>query len=61
MKFFDIVEINGVTHLKIGNSYYTADKAQMLIRVGENTIKAYETHNTSLPTNVESEVTTHAI
>ncbi|MBQ6629539.1 MAG: hypothetical protein IJH65_12095 [Methanobrevibacter sp.] len=59
MKF---VEIDGVTHLKIENSYYTLDRVKMLISIGEKTINAYETHNTSLPaTTVESEVTTHAI
>jgi len=52
----EIVEINGVEHLKIGNSYYDSNNAELLIRIGENTIKAYQ--NTSH--SQESEVLTHA-
>lgn len=52
-----IVEINGKDHLKIGDSYYDEENASLLIRIGENTIQAYE--NTSQSTE-DCEVTPNA-
>ena len=55
----EIVNINGVKHLKIGNSYYDEQNASILIRIGENTIQAY--HKTShTTTDDECEVTINA-
>lgn len=54
----EIVNINGVKHLKIGDSYYDSANAELLIRIGENTIQAYE--NTSHSNNDECEVTIDA-
>ena len=55
----EIVNINGVKHLKIGNSYYDEQNASILIRIGENTIQAY--HKTShTTTDEECEVTINA-
>ncbi|WP_406533408.1 hypothetical protein [Methanobrevibacter sp.] len=55
----EIVNINGEKHLKIGNSYYNEENASMLIRIGENTIQAYENTSHST-TNDECEVTINA-
>lgn len=42
----EIVKINGIDHLKIGNSYYTEANINMLIQVGEKTINLYNTSHT---------------
>lgn len=55
----EIVKINGKDHLKIGDSYYDSANAELLIRIGENTIQAYE--NTSQSNNTDDcEVTIDA-
>ncbi|MDO5841749.1 MAG: hypothetical protein Q4Q24_00575 [Methanobrevibacter ruminantium] len=53
----EIVKINGKDHLKIGDSYYDSANAELLIRIGENTIQAYE--NTS-QSNTDCEVNSNA-
>ena len=55
----EIVNINGVKHLKIGKSYYDEQNASILIRIGENTIQAYENTSHSHKTD-ECEVTINA-
>ncbi len=55
----EIVNINGVKHLKIGDSYYDSANAELLIRIGENTIQAYENTSHS-KNNDECEVTIDA-
>ena len=55
----EIVNINGVKHLKIGDSYYDSANAELLIRIGENTIQAYENTSKS-KNNDECEVTIDA-
>lgn len=57
----EIVNINGVKHLKIGNSYYDEQNASILIRIGENTIQAYhKTSHTQQTNDDECEVLSNA-
>ena len=56
----EIVKINGEDHLKIGDSYYDSANAELLIRIGENTIKHYENTSHSTTNDDECEVTIDA-